>query len=381
MTDSRIAAVELIPLELPLTRPFAPSWTPGRVRRTHALLLARLTVDAGAQGIGATVGFSGGRLAAGLEQECVDRFVGLDLFDEAGWAAHLQGLAMFGMPRPWFLDIARWDLIGKLSDQPVYRLLGGVTDVVEAYVSTGELRPAPQRVEDVLRFVEAGFRAVKLRFHEPDPNTDFEVFDAVVDAVGDRVQVAVDANQGWALYPRPHSWDVRSATAIAERLADAGTLWLEEPLDRHNLAGLAELRRRSRVPIAGGEMNVAPDDLRRLIQGRCLDILQPDAVFAGGITGVRQILDEARAAGLRYTPHAWSNGVGLLANLHLAAAAGGRELFEYPWEPGCWEPEHRDFVLTEPITTDAQGRLRLPKQPGLGIELDEERMDAYRIDR
>jgi len=155
--------------------------------------------------------------------------------------------------------------------------------------------------------------------------------------------------------------------------------WLEEPLWAYDYDGLAELRRRTTTRIAGGELNPALHEFREYLRHGCLDVYQPDASFAGGITTARTVAGMAQAAGLMFAPHTWSNGIGLMANLHLAAAVPNCPFIEFPYDPPNWTPEIRDFVLTEPIRIDADGNVVLSDKPGLGIELDEEKCRRYEI--
>ena len=154
---------------------------------------------------------------------------------------------------------------------------------------------------------------------------------------------------------------------------------MEEPLHRGDFAGMAALRRRARVPLAGGEMARETHDLAALVEQACLDVVQPDCVLVGGITGLRAVAARVRGAGLTFTPHTWGNGIGLLANLHLAAGVGGVPWVEFPFDPQEWTAEARDFMLAAALTVDGEGRLTLPETPGLGAVLDEARLAATRI--
>ena len=120
-------------------------------------------------------------------------------------------------------------------------------------------------------------------------------------------------------------------------------------------------------------------EFREYLRHGCLDVYQPDATFAGGITGAKTVASMAQAAGHMFSPHTWSNGIGVMANLHLAAAVPNASFIEFPYDPPNWTPEVRDFVLTEPIRIDSEGNAVLPDKPGLGVELDEERIAQYEV--
>jgi L-alanine-DL-glutamate epimerase-like enolase superfamily enzyme len=337
---------------------------------SHRMSVVEVHTDEGITGIG-----SGGVLTSLNTTAAL--FAGRDPLAIEQHVEMLKTIAFF-MGRPWPIEVALWDIAGKAAGLPVYKLLGGHRDRLPAYASTGELRPAEQRVDDVLAMREAGFNAVKLRFHSPDPMDDIPTLEAVRQAVGGSMKIMVDANQGWRypadLTPR---WDLRTAITMARVMEAFDVYWLEEPLWNYDYDGLAELRRQANVRIAGGELNMGVHEFREYIRHGCLDVYQPDATFAGGITGAKKVAGMAQAAGLMFAPHTWSNGIGLMANLHLAAAVPNAPFIEFPYDPPNWTPEIRDYVLTEPIRIDANGDVMLPDKPGLGIELDEERIAQY----
>ncbi len=351
---------------------FDPTWQPA-ASTSHRLTVVEVHTDEGITGIG-----SGGVLtrlntAAGL-------FVGQDPLNIERHVETLSTIAYF-MGRPWALEVALWDIAGKAAGLPLYKLLGGHRDRLRAYASTGELRPAKDRAEDVLKLRDEGFLATKLRFHSPNPRDDLATLAAVRRAVDDTMTIMVDANQGWRypgdLTPR---WDLSTAIEMATAMEDYDVYWLEEPLWSYDYDGLAELRRRTTTRIAGGELNMGLHEFREYDRHNCLDVYQPDATFAGGITTARKVAGMAQAAGHMFAPHTWSNGIGLMANLHLAAAVPNAPFIEFPHDPPNWTPEVRDFMLTEPIRIDANGDVVLTDKPGLGVELDEERCKQYEVE-
>jgi L-alanine-DL-glutamate epimerase-like enolase superfamily enzyme len=140
---------------------------------------------------------------------------------------------------------------------------------------------------------------------------------------------------------------------------------------------LAELRRRSPVPIAGGELNGGWHEFSVMLEKGSLDIYQPDATFGGGISDAVRVMQACRERGLGFAPHTWTNGIGLLVNLHVYAAGAREHPLEYPYEPPGWVPEVRDGLLAEPIRGDANGTIAVPENPGLGIVLDEDALKRY----
>ena len=172
-----------------------------------------------------------------------------------------------------------------------------------------------------------------------------------------------DANQGWrvALVDDAPLWDLPRATRFAEACAGLDVAWLEEPLDMYAWDELAELRRRARVPIAGGELNGGWHEFAVMLEKGCFDLYQPDATFGGGISDAVRVARACRERGLAFSPHTWSNGFSMMVNLHVHAACGDDHPLEYPLEPPGWIPEFRDALLAEPVLADAEGTVAIPE--------------------
>jgi len=180
----------------------------------------------------------------------------------------------------------------------------------------------------------------------------------------------VDLNQGWRM-PGDVSpaLDEAAVGRVAARLRELDVFWLEEPLPRENVKGYAALRGEDGLRIAGGEMARTTQELEAFEAADALDVYQPDAVLSVGILRERELAERVTARGHLFTPHTWTNGIGLLANLHLTAGVGGGPYLEFPYDPPGWTPERRDFMLAEPVRVDSQGFLSVPTAPGLGFEL------------
>ncbi len=251
-----------------------------------------------------------------------------------------------------------------------------------AYASWGELRPPGRRAEDALGLVEEGFRAVKIRIAPERADEGVGVVAAVRDAVGDRLEIIVDLNQWWRmagdLGPR---LDPAGARRIVERLRAYGVLWVEEPLPGEDLRGMRMLRDETGVRIGGGEMARTFEELRLALEADALDVLQPDVVLALGVSGARTLGELALRRNRWFTPHTWTNGIGVLANLHVCAGIGGGPFLEFPYDPPGWTPARRDFMLASPVSVDARGMVRVPDAPGLGVRLDEDAVAFYAGDR
>jgi L-alanine-DL-glutamate epimerase-like enolase superfamily enzyme len=154
---------------------------------------------------------------------------------------------------------------------------------------------------------------------------------------------------------------------------------MEEPLHRADRAGMRALREATAVRIAGGEMTRQLHELRELIDDGCVDVLQPDAALVGGITGLKRIAVIAQEHHVVFTPHTWTNGMGVTANAHLVAGLADAPFLEYPFDPPEWSLQRRDFMLSSPLQVDAQGWITLSDAPGMGYLPDEGRLLATRI--
>jgi len=367
----KITAVKVRLFEYPMPKPFHPTWQP--VPTTAARIhMVEVHTDEGIVGIG-----SGG---VPVRWEVAGLFLmGQDPFAMEQHVANLRSMAFF-VGRPWPVEIALWDIIGKATGQPIYKLLGGGSGKLKAYASTGELRPLEARVESAWQIVSDGFRALKLRFHSPDWRDDVKTLAAVRKAVGDGIDIMVDGNWGWRIAPdrQPHRWDLKTAIAAAKATEEYGAYWLEEPLDAYDYDGLAELRSHlTTLRLAGGELNRGPEEIRTYLEKGCFDVYQPDCTFIGGISTTRRIAAMVEAAGKVFSPHTWTNGIGLVANLHCAAASSGVPYVEFPYDPPNWTPGARDFIFAEPLQIDSEGYVQLPQGVGLGIELDAEKLKKY----
>jgi D-galactarolactone cycloisomerase len=356
----KITAVRLERVALELDPPFHAAWDPVPRRRFDATLVF-IETDEGLTGVGSGDTMDGFEAYEHL-------FVGRDALDVERHARVLETIA-FHAGRYWPLEAALWDLLGKERQLPVATLLGGATDRLATYASTGSIRPPSESAELALRLRGEGFRALKLRVEPPAFDEGIARVAAVRDAVGDGMDVMVDLNQGWRMPgDLTPPWPYDDVRRFANGLAELGVRWLEEPLHGEDVAGLARLREEARLPLAGGEMARTPALLDAYLEAGALDVLQPDAVLAVGIARARDLARKAIGRGLSFTPHTWTNGIGLLANLHLTAGVGGGPYLEFPYDPDGWTPERRDFMLAAPVACE-DGYLTVPDAPGLGFEL------------
>jgi L-alanine-DL-glutamate epimerase-like enolase superfamily enzyme len=359
----KITAIDVKRFRLPLDPPFRAAWDPDPRRHFDATLVSVRT-DEGITGYGSgdtMDGFSG---YAGL-------FIGRDPLRIARHVRTLETIA-FHAGRYWPLEAALWDIAGKATGQPVAILFGGALTELACYASFGEARPPAERADAVIAAREAGFRAVKIRIPRENPSAGVAAVRAARVAAGDDFVIMADLNQWWRMPGDiSASLDLAAVRSIADELRELGITWLEEPLPAEDLAGMRALREQSGVRVAGGEMARTPRELLDALAAGALDVVQPDAVLAVGMSRARAVGEAALLANRWFTPHSWTNGVGLLANLHVVAGVGGGPYLEFPYDPPGWTEERRDFLLAEPLLIGRDGCLRVPTAPGLGAEIDE----------
>jgi D-galactarolactone cycloisomerase len=367
----KITAVRLERLRLELDPPFHAAWDPSPRRRFDATLVL-VETDEGITGIGS------GDTMSGFD-EFAELFVGRDPLALTAHARTLETVS-FHAGRYWPLEAALWDLCGKALGVPVATLLGGSLSRLPAYASLGELRTPSERAQDAAALVQRGFKAVKVRIARERIAEGVDVVAAIRDAVGDALEIIVDLNQWWRMAGDIEpGLSVADARNVIERLDEHGVLWVEEPLAGGDLPGMATLRAACRARIAGGEMARTFDELLLALERDALDVYQPDVVLSLGITAARTFGDLVLRANRWFTPHTWTNGIGLLANLHVCCGVGGGPLIEFPYDPPGWTPDRRDFMLASPVTVDGDGFLVVPSAPGLGFELDEEAVTRYAV--
>ncbi|MFN2544415.1 MAG: mandelate racemase/muconate lactonizing enzyme family protein [Actinomycetota bacterium] len=372
----KITGIRLQLCHFPLPEPFNPSWLAGLPQATNGCAIYRLQTDEGIEGVTASPLLADE--AKGTINLLRATLVGRDptrtedLFRMLRSATRALGL------RSWHIEPACWDIIGKAAGLPVWRLLGGAHDRVRAYCSFGEVRNGKRRIDDVSHVKELGFTAAKLRIRSMTIEEDVEQVRLVREAHPD-FTIMVDANMGWGThgFAEHPTWDVSRAVRTARLLEPYDIEWLEEPLDQFDYRGYAELRQQTSIPLAGGEMLSDLHGFRDLIGHRSVDIVQPDATLTGGVLMARKVAGMAEAAGLRFNPHTWTNGIGLRVNMQVMGAAPNCDWCEIPYDPPAWVPEARDAMLAEPTTIDPDGFVTLPETPGLGIELDEDRIAAH----
>jgi L-alanine-DL-glutamate epimerase-like enolase superfamily enzyme len=367
----RIKAIETRTYRYPLDPPFYAAWDP--VPRNHVdETLVIIHSDEGLTGI------AGGAPLPDREQ--LEHFLrGVDPFQTEVVREICETVDFHG-GRPWTAEVAVWDLVGRALDKPLWLLLGGRSDRLIGYASSGERVPPQERVRRLQAMRKAGVRAAKIRFDHTDWGEDLEVVQEVRRSLGADFQIMVDVNQGWRMAgDRRTPWDLPTAIACARALEPCGVYWLEEALPTWDVDGYAMLRRQTSLRLAAGEMVRSAHEARDLLLRGGIDVVQPDVVLAGGIGGCRRIAALADLVGRSFSPHTWSTGMGLVANLHLACAVSTCDFIEVPYDPPSWSSERRDWALPQPLSIDADGKIRPPAGPGLGAHPDLDAIEQFRL--
>ncbi len=260
------------------------------------------------------------------------------------------------------IDIALWDILGKATSQPIWRLLGGKQrDKVKPYGSLLMDEPEKLRVklEDGLA---RGFRAFKIGwgpFGRRDSRSDEQIVRAAREAVGPDVELMVDAGGSDAYWPHGYKW----ALERAWMLSDYAVVWFEEPLRPDDIDGYRRLTENAPVRIAGCETLTRRQSFLPWIERGAVDYIQPDVTKVGGLSEQHRIGQYADDHSIMMVPHGWNTAVGLAADLQLLAAAGNARWVEY-FTPHAYIEE----MFAEPLQLDEEGWLEIPDKPGLGFE-------------
>jgi L-alanine-DL-glutamate epimerase-like enolase superfamily enzyme len=261
------------------------------------------------------------------------------------------------------IDVALWDIIGKVTKQPVYRLLGGFRDRVPVYGSGGGLNLAQEQlVKEQLWYVEQGYKAVKVKIGLENPDDDLERVKAVREAIGPKIDLMLDVNNGWT---------VNVAIRMAHKLERYDIAWLEEPIWKLDIEGYARLAAATEIPIATGELMSGLSYFKRMLENKCCDVIQPDPTNCGGPTAWKKIAILAETHGALMAPHHKPEHS---VNAQLTAAVPNGLIAE-EFYPGYPVPMFQ-FYKGRPFQRD--GWIEVSQKPGFGVELDYERMKWYK---
>ncbi|MFQ5830541.1 MAG: mandelate racemase/muconate lactonizing enzyme family protein [Candidatus Methylomirabilia bacterium] len=363
----RIIDLKAYPTSFPVPPEASVTLGIGRAVKRDAVVV-KVTTEDGLAGFGESHhGRSPGAVAHHVNTTLRQLVMGMDAWDVVGiWSriykmqlgSHGMGaataIAMSG------IDMALWDIRGKATGWPLYRLLGGASRPIPAYaggVSLGYQDPSAL-VEEARALVQAGYRALKLRLGD-SPARDLERVAAVRKALGDDLTILTDANTGYS---------VDDARQVMPGLEAHGAGWLEEPFPAHDHRSYAIAATFSRVPLAAGENHYTRFEFSRLIEDRTIRILQPDLSKTGGLTEALRIAAMASAWKLPIHPHTSMTGLNMAASIHFLAAIDNAGYFEADVSISNL---FRDQLVSTPYTLAADGCVRPLEKPGIGVEVDE----------
>ena len=273
------------------------------------------------------------------------------------------------------IDEALWDIKGKAAGVPVYELLGGSVGELSAYATFPHAKPDEQLIEDADWLADHGFSTMKIVVGH-GVERDKDRIATVANGLPDGMSLAIDANT---------TYDVIAATKVGNTAADHDVAWFEEPIAHTNRQGQAELNRRLDVPISAYQNHVTHYPAAEYVVDDVLDIYQPALDFCGGITAAHRVSTIIEPYDKRLVLHAFGPAINYAASLHVAAASPVSSLIEFGvYADDIDQPGHyiaSPYVANqEEISVNQDGTISPPDRPGLGVELDEEKVEAYRID-
>jgi len=340
------------------------------VRSTRSTTLVRVETDEGITGIGSASG-NGELIEIIIAKVIKPLLVSMDPTDiDAIWdkayfrGGHKEfGTRGIGVVALSGVDIALWDILGKIRGLPLYQLLGGKRrDKVPVYATALYPEEPSQVARRARAFAERGFHGVKIKVGF-DLDQDIRIVRAVREELGKNFIVMTDANQGY---------NVDVALKAADAFADCGAYWLEEPLFVEDIEGHAILREKGRTPIAVGENLHMRYAFENFILRGAVDFIQPDVARAGGISEIKKIAALAARHKVPVSFHTWGDGVALAASVHLSAALENSIVMELDYT----DNPLREELLREPFKVQ-NGYLFPPERPGLGIELDPHAVERF----
>jgi D-galactarolactone cycloisomerase len=368
-------------LHVNVDEPFTSSR--GWYYKSKGALVVEIRTDTGLVGWGDCYGPAAINRAI-IENVLKVGLIGRDPFDvEVLWEELYNKIKDYGLTGMTIasisgIDIALWDLIGKAVKQPIHKLIGGAFRTQLQAYATGLYfkdmsRLNEEAVDEARGYVLQGFKAIKMKIGLGSITRDIDRVAAVRDAIGKDVQLMVDAN---------HCFNVPQAVAIGRELQKLDIFWFEEPISPEDLDGYVEVTSKLDMAIAGGENEFTKFGFRRILEKRAMDIVQPDVCAAGGITECKKIATLAQAHSIQCVPHAWGTAIGLAATMHYLASL--------PFTPPCLMPvppmleyeqtfnPFRDELSSTDLTHKG-GFVTVPNGPGLGIEINRDVLERYRV--
>ena len=337
---------------------------------TSGLNVVKIETDEGVTGYGYSGGVQGAEEIGISILDYMKQFVvGQDPFDNERiwdelWQPKLVGRRGITTRVISGIDIAIWDIKGKVANRPVHKMLGGFTDRIPVYIAGGyyeEDKGLEDLAEEMEKAVSMGANAVKMKIGGASINEDVERVRVVRDAVGPNVKVMMDANCAYRYF---------EAINIAKKVERYDVYWFEEPVNPDDYEGHRLISRSTHIPVATGENEYTRYGFRDLIQNRCAAIIQPDALIMGGITEFMKVAALAQAHDLPIAPHGKQE-----VHIHLVTAIPNGLILEYyndSTDP-MW-----DNMFNEQLKVE-NGYVIAPDRPGIGFEPNEDALAQYRV--
>lgn len=368
----KITRVKAYVLEQPLGNTsfaFSQGWI-----NTRQTTIVIVSTDQGVEGVGESFG-PAQTIGKAVESYCAPMILGKDPFNSSVLWDTIYGFLRMNSQKGILIealsaiDIALWDIKGKALGLPVYKLLGGAyRDKAHAY-ATGLYRPNVKNakealVQEAMGYKQDGFFAMKYKIGTVSPEEDLDILKAIRKAIGDDVNLMVDANC---------AYDATEAIRLARQMEPYNIYWFEEPVPPEDIEGSIEVKNSTTIRIAGGECECTRYGFRELITRRAVDILQPDVCIAGGFTEMQKIVTMASAWNIQCIPHVWGTNVAIAAALHCYAAIPNipgkinppEPFFEYDRSPNPLREEatYERFALKDSY-------IDIPQKPGLGVTVN-----------
>ena len=388
----KITDVEAIALAVPMEKQIAaPISMPradevaGVVFKEYRSVIVRIRTDDGIEGVGECMTRLSGTALRDIVHYVKPLLVGKDPRDvEYLWDLLWSVMINRGHHKGFYLeamagiDTALWDIWGKSAGVPVWRLLGGKTNPkLWAYASSLRLRDIEILRDEIDKHKANGFNAMKIKIGKDPMNWrgEMKTVELIRKHAGDDVTLMADVNCGYG-------HDRKTALQVGKALEAMNLYWYEEPLAPDDIDGYAYLKDKLGIRIATGEADFNRFSFARFFKRDAIDIVQHDAARAGGITEARKIADMASAFHVQYAPHTGSSSnIIMTVSLHLATYAPNFLIYEYmqsDWNKEQHNPLHWDLCQL-PIKSFKDGYLEIEDKPGLGIELNEEVIEKYRL--
>ena len=337
---------------------------------TAGLDVIKIETDEGINGIGLSGAVQEAEdIGRSITEHLKQYVIGQDPFDneriwEEMWQPKLIGRRGITTRVISGIDIALWDIKGKVAKRPVYKLLGGYSNTVPVYIAGGyyeEGKGLSDLAEEMEASVSLGANAIKMKIGGATINEDVERVRVVREAVGPNVKLMVDANCAYRYY---------EAIEIARKMEPYDIFWFEEPVNPDDYQGHKLISQATAIPVATGEHDYTRYGFRDLIENRCVAIIQPDALIMGGITEFMKVAALAQAHDLPVAPHGNQD-----VHVHLVSAVPNGLTVEYyrdSTDP-MWGKMFKDTLKVN------DGSVSPPDRPGLGIELNTEQLAPYRV--